>query len=135
MQISASWSHSACLTSEGEIYYWFPLSESYNDSLQLDHQPPNTINPTSEDQPPRIVECGKVGAGCVLALEAIPDNDTYDSARERLSGNRQVVKIASGQDFLVALLENGEVWFRALRESGAGDWQFVRTAQPVQLSK
>lgn len=124
VQISAGWSHSACLTSEGEIYYWFPISDSYNELLQLDQQPSNTTPAVLEDQASRNVECGKVGAGCVAPLETIPGNDEYNSG-EIHNKSRKVVKIASGQDFLVALLDNGEVWFRAMREFRAGDWQFV----------
>lgn len=124
VQISAGWSHSACLTSEGEVYYWFPMSDSYKELLQLDQQPSNTPSAVLDEQASRKVECGKVGAGCVAPLEPIPDNDEYNSG-ESHNKSRKVVKIASGQDFLVALLHNGEVWFRALRESGAGDWQFV----------
>lgn len=79
IQVSAGWSHSACLTSAGEVYLWFPFSDDYKDSLTADdqlHGPLRPASPASEDATEgsgRDLKWGQVGGSIVRSLDPLPE--------------------------------------------------------------
>lgn len=88
---------------------------------------------------------GAVG-DIVHELEALPERPTYEdedaemkakqdewadwdsrSDKAKEDGER-VVKIASGQGFVVALKGNGEVWYRQVEENVHFNWEYVSSS-------
>lgn len=152
LEVSAGWSHSACLTSSGDICVWFPFSADYTQSLTPDNQLDGPLsNPSvpKEDKASRELKWGKVGGSVVRQLEAIPERPDIDARRDlelremkatkekewdaylqsgtdkTLEEGRKVVKIASGANFLLALRANGEVWVCWVQDEALGSWIYV----------
>lgn len=92
----------------------------------------------------RAVMWGAVG-DIVHELEVPPERPVYEdedaemkakqdewadgesrSDKEKEDGKR-VVKIASGQGFVVALKANGEVWYRQVEDNVQFNWEYVST--------
>ena len=155
IQVSAGWSHSACLTSSGQISAWYPFSIAYREALTPDEQL-NGARPTGSGDM-KSMRWGTVG-DIIHELDPIPERPEWDerahpimpgSARTRKVIEREweeyehdggtwgkgkvdeqkVVKIASGSDFAIALKQNGEVWYRRIGEqySSKDTWEYVST--------
>lgn len=99
----------------------------------------------------RTVKWGAVGGDVdvVVELEGLPERpgwkdlghlgdelkvkeaewDAWESSQRKGNETREeaerVVKIASGQGFVVALKANGEVWFRLVQENREFEWEYV----------
>lgn len=152
LQISAGWSHSACLTSSGDIHLWFPFSNDYTEGLTPDDRLDGPLsNPSvpEEDKASREVKWGKVGGSIVRQLTPIPERPDIDAGQDQelqelkakkddewdqylqsrtdrtVEEGQKIVKIASGRDFLVALRANGEVWVCSAKDQELGDWVYV----------
>ncbi|WWC89891.1 uncharacterized protein L201_004820 [Kwoniella dendrophila CBS 6074] len=51
-----------------------------------------------------------------------------------LEEERKVIKIASGEDFIVALRKNGEVWLTEVKEGQIPNWQFMQFFSSDQIT-
>ncbi|KAK6903041.1 hypothetical protein I203_108302 [Kwoniella mangroviensis CBS 8507] len=149
IQLSTGWQHSATLTSKGEIHVWYPFSEAYENSLST--EPSGNIESSDKDKD-RDLKYGKVGDNVLVTLPPLPlrpttiltetDEDGFKSRRiselqdewdgyERsrspkvLEEEQKIVKIASGEDFIVALKKNGEVWLIKVKEGENLLWQYM----------
>ncbi|WVW82946.1 hypothetical protein I302_104961 [Kwoniella bestiolae CBS 10118] len=147
VQLSTGWQHSAALTSKGDIHVWYPFSNLYENSLSSEL---SNVETGDED---RGLKYGKVGDNVLVTLPSLPsrpgsqasasktDNEfkiqrrkelqdqwsDYESSRapRQLEAEQIVVKIASGEDFVVALKQNGEVWLIRVKEGGRLVWQYM----------
>ena len=82
-QISAGWSHSACLTANGDIHIWFPFREAYGLSLSPEEQLNQINSPNWEEvggsgPDPRAMRWGKVG-DIIETSPSIPPRPTFES--------------------------------------------------------
>ena len=153
-QISAGWQISACLTSSGMIHTWLPFSDAYQADLtegpslpmamSAAHFPRKTrmgtvgeVVHTLEPIPPRpewrhdaASEAGpKPAARTRMSREELEAEwREWEATRTQktLEADQKVVQIASGQDFVVALKANGEVWFHRVYENQLERWIYVR---------
>ena len=132
LSVSAGWEHTAALTSTGDILVWYPFSEEYAQECT----PEGELTSTNPDKKGRIVKYGKVG-NVVQGLDVLPSRpdepqvsgvwDEYDadtSAKEK-KDDEKVVKIASGEHFVLALKANGEVWIHATKVNEFKSWVYV----------
>lgn len=92
-QLSAGWSHSACLTSSGKIHVWYPFSDVYRASLTPNTELNGPLGVVGEDDS-RAVRWGKVG-DIVHELEDIPprpgiDDDDYNNDEPELESGGTV---------------------------------------------
>ncbi|ORY27217.1 regulator of chromosome condensation 1/beta-lactamase-inhibitor protein II [Naematelia encephala] len=145
IQVSAGWDHSACLTSKGEIYVWHPFSQAYTAALTSEAELSGPLGQQGQDDDSRAVRWGTVRNEAVDKLEQVPvrpewtganDADTQKleddwevwastaNKRTRDEGEK-VVKIASGEGFVVALKKCGEVWMRRVRDGEAFTWEYL----------
>ncbi|RXK35488.1 hypothetical protein M231_07266 [Tremella mesenterica] len=152
IQLSTGWNHSACLTSTGKIYIWFPFSSSYISTLTPDDRLDGPLRPLGSDDndDDRSVRWGTVGDVTTL-MDPLPvapvwirEEERDERVRDRrekledewkewregtMRGKKEdgekVVKIASGLDFVVALKQCGEVWLAKVTEASVGNWQYL----------
>ncbi|WWD10033.1 hypothetical protein V865_008166 [Kwoniella europaea PYCC6329] len=149
VQLSTGWQHSAALTSKGEIHVWYPFSEGYENSLSI--EPSGNIESSDKDKN-RDLKYGKVGENVLVTLPPLPlrpanirsetdkggfksrrrlelqdEWDEYERSRSPkvLEEEQKIVKIASGEDFIVALKKNGEVWLIKVKEGESLLWQYM----------
>lgn len=140
MQVAAGWSHSAALTSSGDINVWFPFTNEYESVSTPQNELHGPLG-VDEDDLSRALRWGTVG-DVVLTLPPIPERPRWSPQDERapvgtvpdddqerrseLEGKwdeweavqtdkafaaaQRVVKIACGHNFLLALKGSGEVW-------------------------
>ncbi|WWC69286.1 uncharacterized protein I206_103224 [Kwoniella pini CBS 10737] len=156
IQLSTGWQHSAALTARGEIHVWYPFSDSYEQSLTLIGDLNGPVFDSEENKDERALKHGKVGEGVLITLPPIPtrpvrkdilagDTREFEAKSQReenlemawaeyqstrslklLEEEQRVVKIASGEDFLVALKKNGEVWLTVVKDGVAPKWQYMK---------
>ncbi|KAI9637852.1 regulator of chromosome condensation 1/beta-lactamase-inhibitor protein II [Dioszegia hungarica] len=151
LQLSTGWSHSACLTSSGGIFVWFPFTQGYDANLTPKAQMNGPLGVRADGNASRAVMWGAVG-DIVHELEALPERPTYEdedaemkakqdewadwdsrSDKAKEDGER-VVKIASGQGFVVALKGNGEVWYRQVEENVHFNWEYLPHFSSPQIT-
>lgn len=120
---------SSCLTADGKIFVWFPFTPEFK----------NTRTPKEELHGPltdggdgtaqgREFFWGEVNADPIMEAPPVPERPegaptpargAFDDAAQR------VVRIACGIDFLLALKENGEVWFLPSASNTIKDWVYL----------
>lgn len=150
--MSSGWSHSSCLTSLGVVYVWYPFTAEYEATLTGEEglAGPLTQN-LAEPEPSEghiQIKYGRVGESVIFELPILPDRPVlaeaengdgadpnhdriwadWASLRDRaaLEQASQVVKIASGGSFVLALRGSGEVWIAPLQEGVAPTiWEYV----------
>jgi len=134
---------------------WYPFSTEYQASrtpLESLNGPIGVISVGDVEDRSRCLSWGTVNGDSVSALDEIPlrpvwessdevndhaergradlerEWDEWTSSRDEkcLRELERVVKIASGQDFLLALKGNGEVWHISFRNiENANTWEYV----------
>lgn len=104
------------------MFIWFPFSEGYKSA----HTATDDLHgPLSDGDEKRQLRWGEVGPEPVLDAPPVPErpegaaNPGFDDERQR------AVRIAAGIDFLIALKENGEVWFLPCMNDRLGDWIYI----------
>jgi SCF-associated factor 1 len=105
----------------------------------------------------RAVRWGTIKGDVIDLLEDIPERPNYhdlddgqikeellakvkewEEVQHGMSDSQKVkaekvVKIASGQGFIVALKANGEVWLRQVHETQQSHWEYVSFSPPPFL--
>ncbi|WVR05291.1 hypothetical protein IAU60_002304 [Kwoniella sp. DSM 27419] len=153
VQLSTGWDHSAALAVDGSIHVWYPFSRAYEAGLTPLGEMNGPIGVDDDGDEYRAIRWGTVGNDVVMTLDALPTRPTaqeqsasspstgwsktidqleaeweeYRSSRspQVLQEEQKVIKIASGQDFIVALKQNGEVWFTVVKEGTVPAWQYL----------
>lgn len=106
----------------------------------------------------RAVKWGTVKGDVVDLLEDIPERPKWDDLDDgdikeelmqkekeweevrhgmnesQIQRAEKVIKIASGQGFIVALRGNGEVWIRQIHESRESEWEYVSPSYPLNYT-
>lgn len=131
---------------------WYPFSNEYISTLTPEEElngPLNNPTTTSsrDEQSTRELKWGKVNGSVVRLLESIPERPELHVEEEfvgkkeekdkewanwqanltdyTIEEGRKVVKIASGEDFLLALRASGEVWACSVADNTLGEWVYV----------
>lgn len=114
---------SSCLTAEGRIFVWFPFSDDFKRALTPTDKLHGPLS-DGDGEDARKLRWGEVGPE--PPLEAPPVPARPEDAKGGFDDERQrVVRIACGMNFLLALKENGEVWFLPLNNERVSDWIFL----------
>ncbi|KAL1413473.1 hypothetical protein Q8F55_001242 [Vanrija albida] len=152
-QVAAGWTHSAALTSSGDVNVWFPFTREYDDASTPQSELHGPLG-VDEDDLSRALRWGTVG-DVVLTLPPIPARPRWPDeedgrgqpedaalrkqleqqwdeweARETektLAAAERVVKIACGHDFVLALKGSGEVWLIPTTHDGVASarWEYL----------
>ncbi|TXT15698.1 hypothetical protein VHUM_00201 [Vanrija humicola] len=139
VQVAAGWTHSAALTSGGEVNVWFPFTREYDDVCTPESELHGPLG-VDEDDLSRALRWGTVG-DVVVTLPPIPARpqwteeyslqhwDDWEARRtdKELAASQRVVKIACGHEFLLALKGSGEVWLIPTTHEriASATWQYL----------
>ena len=152
-QISAGWSHSACLTANGDIHIWYPFREGYGLSLSPEEQLNQIHSPNWEEiegsgPDPRAMRWGKVG-DIIETSSPIPARPVVDAGRAPRRGEEipweQLKKIddawredegkpsrnkSEQEQEKVVKIASGSDFLVALRSNGEVWFRHVRSEEP-----